>query len=338
VLKKAVYTALSWTGATKLAAWRHRRHAAVLMYHGVSDRPWSGVLNCERNHIRLEALERQLRWIKENRTVIPLARYAASLRGGEPVPDGSTVLTFDDGYENNYSLAFPLLRKLGLPATFFVATDFIEKRETLWVDRLEAAFHATRKESLELPAVAGLWTWHTEAEKIHAYLSVKSRLKKLDGRGRDDGLADVMARLETPALEIPDLFAPMTPKQLRELAASDLVEIGAHSCRHDVLTYLDDERANNEIAASKKKVADLCGRDPALFSYPNGEGGPRLARMAERAGYAAAVEGSLRLNPPEGVSPYRIDRIALHEDDPPAVVAATLAGLRQYLMRRGGES
>ncbi|OIO07104.1 MAG: hypothetical protein AUJ52_10950 [Elusimicrobia bacterium CG1_02_63_36] len=335
MLKQAVYTALSWSGATALAAWRHRRHAAVLMYHGVSDRAWEGVLNCERNHIRLDALSKQLRWLKENRRVLSLSRYAASLRGGEPVPERSVVLTFDDGYENNYSLAYPLLKELALPATFFVATNFIERRETLWVDRLEVAFHQTRRSSLELSGVEGRWSWNKVPERVAAYLSVKSALKKIDGKSRDAAMAEALERLDAEGLEAPPLFSPMTPAQLRELADGDLVEIGAHSCRHDVLTYLDDSLAEREIIESRAKVALLCGKQPDLFSYPNGEGGPRLAAMVERAGYAAAVEGSLRLNPPDGVSPYRIERLALHEDDTPALVAATVGGLRQYLMRRG---
>lgn len=172
-------------------------------------------------------------------------------------------------------------------------------------------------------------------ERIAAYLSVKSALKKLDGKKRDAALKEILERLDAEGLEAPPLFSPMTPAQLRELSEGGLVEIGAHSCRHDVLTYLDDASAQREIADSRTKVAQLCGREPDLFSYPNGEGGPRLAEMVERTGYKAAVEGSLRLNPPEGVSPYRIDRLALHEDDTLPIIAATVGGLRQHLIRRG---
>jgi len=335
VFKEAIYSTLSLTGATSLAAWRHRRHAAVLMYHGATDQSWPGLLNCERNHIAIAELAKQLRWIKANRTVISLAQYAASLRGGDPIPERSVVLTFDDGYENNHSLVFPLLRKLDLPAVFFIATDFIEKRETLWVDRLESAFHATTRTELELPGLGGRWVWHSPEEKITAYLGTKSRLKKLDGASRDASMLEAVDRLDTKNTQTPNLFDPMTPEQLRELAASGLVEIGAHSCRHDVLTHLSDEAARHEISQSRSKTATLCGREPALFSYPNGNGGERLAKMVEEANFAAAVEGSLHLNPPEGVSPYRIDRIALHENDTIPIVAATLGGLRQHLMNRG---
>ncbi len=323
------------SGVTTLAAWRHRRHAAVLMYHGATDRPWPGVLNCERNHIAIGALSKQLRWIKANRNVISLARYAASLRGGDPIPERSVVLTFDDGYENNYSLIYPLLRELDLPAVYFIATDFIEKRETLWVDRLESFVHATKRTEVELPGLGGRWTWNSTAERIQAYLGTKSHLKRLDGGSRDAAMQEAADRLDMDGVKIPELFNPMTEDQLRELAGSGLVEIGAHSCRHDILTHLDDDAARKEIVDSRKKTAVLCGRAPALFSYPNGNGGQRLAKMVEDADYAAAVEGSLRLNPPDGVSPYRIDRIALHENDTIPMVAATLGGLRQYLISRG---
>ena len=117
------------------------------------------------------------------------------------------------------------------------------------------------------------------------------------------------------------------------MVRSGLVEIGSHSHRHPILTALPSEDARDEIAASRKRTGEISGREAESFSYPNGAATAELMGLVEAAGYSCAVAVGLRLNPPAGVSPYAIARVALAEGDTVPLIAATLCGIREKFIR-----
>jgi peptidoglycan/xylan/chitin deacetylase (PgdA/CDA1 family) len=319
-----------------LAARGTSSHVPVLFYHGVRAGPAGGVLDCERKHLPAEELERQLLSLLRSRRVVPLREYARALRGGRPLPPRCAVLTFDDGYENNFTIAYPLLRKHSLPATFFVSSGFVEGGGPLWFDRLASAFEASVQAHLEDPFSGLRRPLGTPLERIAAYRAVKASLKGLEGSRLMEAVSDVERRLCGGSAPERDLFRPMTPAQLRELASGGLIEVGSHGLSHRALTTLSREEAFRELRGSRERIAALSGAPVESFSYPNGDFNPEVARLAEEAGYACAAAGGLRLNPPRGVSPYAISRLALAEGDSEALIEATLAGLRGWAIRALG--
>jgi peptidoglycan/xylan/chitin deacetylase (PgdA/CDA1 family) len=308
---------------------RNRRQVPVLLYHGVTDRRWPGVLDCEKKHVFVADFERQLVFLKEHFQVVRLAEYVTALRGGEPLPEGCAVITFDDGYADNHAVAFPLLRKHGLPATMFLAADFVAKGSALWVDRLAWAFASTELGGWKDPSAGTRSPLATDADKTACYLRVKRRLKLRPDAEREELVDRVCAALRgSRAAKPPALFSPLSREQIREMAESGLIEIGSHGCRHAILTAMSPQDAGLELSRSKRTLEGLCGRPVTSFSYPNGDFNPEIAKMAAEAGYACAVAGGLRLNGPEDTDPFAIRRLALAEGDSEAVMAATLSGIR----------
>ncbi|MFA6004006.1 MAG: polysaccharide deacetylase family protein [Elusimicrobiota bacterium] len=333
MLKDLAYGALYASGATALALRIHRRHIPVLLYHGATDQDHPGVLNCERKHIAAAALDRQFAFLKDHFQVISLSRYAASLASGEPLPERCAVLTFDDGYANNHSVVLPLLRKHGLHATMYLATDFVAGQKPLWVDRLALAFEGAARGGWKDPVCSAVHELAAPADRIAAYLTVKKALKLLPDSQRVELVDRICGELlGSQAPEYPALFAPLAPAQIREMAGSGLVEFGAHGCRHAILTALPEADALQELSASKDIVEGLCGCRVDSFSYPNGDCDAKVTRLARQAGYANAVAGGLRLNRPDNTDPYAISRLALAEDDSKAVMAATLSGIRGHMI------
>ena len=336
-LKKLFYGAVQASGLTGLALRLNRRQVPVLLYHGVAAQRWPGVLDCEKKHIFAKDFERQLVFIKENFQVIPLSRYAASLRGGEPRPAGCAVITFDDGYADNHEVAFPLLRKHGLPATVFLAADFVTKGAPLWVDRLAWACERSELGDWKDPMEGTRFPLGTDAGKTACYLGVKRRLKLLPDAEREELVERICeALLDSRTPEPPALFSPLSREQVREMADSGLIEIGSHGCRHAILTALSEDDARREIVESKRLLEIFCGRPVTSFSYPNGACNPELAKMTAAAGYDCAVAGGLRLNDPEGTDRLAIQRVALAEDDSEALMAATLSGIRGRMIALAG--
>lgn len=103
------------------------RDAAILMYHSVGE---PGVAGQGSLDIPEKAFARQMAFLSRYRYhVIPLSELEQMLREKKKIPAKTVVLTFDDGYENNYTKAFPILKKYHFPATFFIITNFIGKEE-----------------------------------------------------------------------------------------------------------------------------------------------------------------------------------------------------------------
>ena len=114
----------SFAFATGLSTWLARRKHArrVLMFHGVGD-----------VHMPIEAFETNLRWLAERFRVMTLAEMVDGIQSGRPPdPRGEFALTFDDGLSNHFKLAYPVLQRLRLPATFFVCPELIEGRRWIW--------------------------------------------------------------------------------------------------------------------------------------------------------------------------------------------------------------
>ncbi|MBI5210280.1 MAG: polysaccharide deacetylase family protein [Elusimicrobia bacterium] len=334
-LARSVYRAAHLLRITTLVRGCRAAHVPVLMYHGVCAGRVGGVLNCEGKHVAAEDFDRHLRFLKKHHRVIPLGEYALALRDGKPLPDHAAVLTLDDGYENNHSVAFPLLKKHGVPATVFVTADFVERGEPLWVDRLAAAFEGTSLGTWADPSSGTVYPLASPADKAGCYLIVKANLKKLGPADHARALGDILRSLGA-GRDLPGLFAPLSPAQVREMAASGIVEIGSHCCRHLRLTTLGADEARHEVVASRERIATLAGRAVESFSYPNGDLSPAVMSLVESAGYSCAVAEGLRLNIPGRTSRFAVSRLALKGEDDDAAIAATLAGLRELGLRAAG--
>lgn len=96
----------------------------ILMYHHVDERWQEWKLS-----VSPESFTRQMEFLKAHRyRVLPLAEYIELLKNKKPIPRKSVVITFDDGYDNNFTEAFPVLKKMGFPATIFVQVGAVGKK------------------------------------------------------------------------------------------------------------------------------------------------------------------------------------------------------------------
>lgn len=120
--------------ATGLVLWMahvfgNGRDAAILMYHSVGE----PLREEHQLNVPLATFEKQMRFLKDHRyRVVPLSHVVDLLKAKKPIPAKTVVLTFDDGYENNYSAVFPVLKKYGFPATIFVITDYVGKEKEMY--------------------------------------------------------------------------------------------------------------------------------------------------------------------------------------------------------------
>jgi peptidoglycan/xylan/chitin deacetylase (PgdA/CDA1 family) len=188
---------------------------------------------------------------------------------GRRLPKNAAIVTFDDGYDDNYRVAFPILRSLGVPATFFVSTGHIDSGRAYAYDWLVHMICVTPAREVDLPEFDLKLALPPDRRARAAIAAdLLDRLKWLD----DDGQGALVARLERewsmPRAQDADC-RPMTWAQLREMHAAGM-EIGSHGVHHRMLARLRHDDMVGEVAESRAALERELGVAPAVLSYPVG--------------------------------------------------------------------
>lgn len=231
--------------------------------------------------------ERQLKAIARWFTVLPLSKAVGLLREGA-LPVRSACITFDDGYADNATIALPILRGHQMPATFFVATGFLNGGR-MWNDTIIEALRRAEGRRLELHAIGlpaiDIATLEARRSALNEVIKALKYRPLKERQERADALAALVAA-PLPS----DLM--MSSDQVIELLHNGM-EIGAHTVNHPILANLPDHRAYTEIRDGKRDLESLTGRPVTLFAYPNGKPGtdylPSHVSMVRELKFGAAV-------------------------------------------------
>lgn len=284
-------------------------------------RPWNGVLILNYHRIgepgdslfdrnlwsaSAEDFDRQLLFLSKNFDVIGLGDLEHSLAQ----PRGRFVMvTFDDGYRDNFSIAFPVLKSRGVSATFFISTGFIDRPTVPWWDELAWMTRTTSIASLPanewLPTSVALDPSDRERAFGRFLAIYKSLGNELTGLYLDF-LADALGTGRCPASLATDLW--MTWDMLREMHAGGMT-FGGHSVTHPILANQTADQQDWEVGECQRRLVAELGVPIDVFSYPNGkpESFNEFTRAALRAhGFRWAFAHAGGFCQPESV-----DRLAL---------------------------
>lgn len=233
-----------------------------------------------------EELDFILTIAKQFYTAGPLTELIARNDNGERPEKPFLAITFDDGQLDNLEYAAPVLRRHGIPATFFVVTGATENNEALWHDRLAFTYASLGPEGR------------------HAFSGGQScGVRDLVHAAKDLRPADreaLISRLEDQAggPVRPSWDGIMSWQQLRDLQAEGH-EIGVHTRTHPILTLSTESELRDEIETAGEICAANLGSRPATFCYPNGSYDQRVEAVVRRAGYRYATTTQAGVNPPQ---------------------------------------
>jgi peptidoglycan/xylan/chitin deacetylase (PgdA/CDA1 family) len=212
------------------------------------------------------------------------------------IPKRSVVLTIDDGYADVFYQAWPLLQQYEIPLTLFVATGFSGR--TFWWDGLAQMILDTPEvpPSLNLAANGFQFEWQATVSRANAPDSVERLgllhnlqryLAPLPPAGRDEML-DQLAQIIGHRNSTEPLARGMEPDELAQLAATDLVTIGAHSVGHPALGKLSVAEQESEIHQCRAWLEEIMVRPVTAFSYPHGSYTPTTQTIVQEAGFTCA--------------------------------------------------
>lgn len=239
----------------------------ILMYHGVIRRPlkvydWCFILE--------SSFRRQVKWLSRHFEVIPLSSGVERLRNGE-LRGPSAVITFDDGFQNNYDVAFPVLLQAEIPATIFPITGLVNTDRTIWSGYIHRALAETEKSFLDWEGCR--LDISDPSARARTSSLIQKRLKRFphpqllrEVRKLLAGLGD---DLERP-VESGSAFRMITREAISAMNSSGLIEFGAHTHTHAILSLLSPSERRNEIERAVAAVGKLTGHPCILFAYPNG--------------------------------------------------------------------
>ena len=267
----------------------HRGPLTILMYHGVIERPMTIPDPCM---VNIDAFRSQMRYLKEHFNVVSLTQ-AVRLIEDDAITDPTVVITFDDGYQNNFDLAYPILCEEHLPVTIFISTLFTDSDTTIWTGILQNAFALSPRSGFEWRGQRfDLGSLEQRQESLTA---VKLLLKDNPQDTLFSEVDSIVASLDASgpiSLAIDSPYRMLTSNSVKILAKSDLIELGAHTHSHYILSRIPVAAQEIEIRNSLDLVESHTGGPCRWFAYPNGRScdyDDNSLMILRKAGVTAAV-------------------------------------------------
>lgn len=300
-MKRLILRGLHLVGA--FGALRHLRQgsAVIVCYHGVMPGDDDSYQFLNANFVSAKAFEEQMQWLASRYHLVPLRRIVEALDAGAGLPSRAATVTFDDGFANNYRVAFPILRRLAIPTTVFLTTEKIGvPGAQLWTERVKRAIYLTPQAAVTL-RIGERNTYQLPDGRARERVArmVLGHLKRATAAQRDEWLTEIEGVCGRPGLQPHDAmrYDFLTWDEVREMATAG-VEFGSHTVSHPILRSLDDRALAVELLESKRTIESHLGRECYAFAYPNGgfdDFGAREMAALESAGYrcALSLEGGL---------------------------------------------
>lgn len=276
----------------------------------------------------------QMNHVARHYQPVSLDTVLEAQEGRRPLPDRAVLVTFDDGFDDNYSAAFPVLQRYAVPATFFLATGHIGGEAPFWFEWLAFVISRAPAGSMALPALGRAINLTDDFQaRRHVYEELVEQLKRVPDPVRraaldelDTTLGAVWADAE-PGVRA--LSRPLRWEQVCEMAAAGM-NFASHSLTHPILSRLAPDVLAHELQQSKRDIEGALGRRIHALAYPNGQSGdfgPRVVDGVRRAGYRLAfsyLAGANRLQSPHW-DPFAVRRIAVEASRTRAQFSAALS-------------
>jgi peptidoglycan/xylan/chitin deacetylase (PgdA/CDA1 family) len=227
------------------------------------------------------------------------------------------LVTFDDGFANNYRVAMPLLKALGVPALFFVSTGNLQKQSLFWFDRIIIPIQEACVKHLDLTSFGlNQYDFPNPSKPARRWDMIERLLqdiKRLDNQDHPDVCAvlDYFESHFSFALDAhKDEFRPMNHDELRALAENPLFDIGSHSHDHVILTRLPEDALDSNLIGSKAILESIVRKPVYAFACPNGDSTPYVQKRLKAAGYRMAF-GTQAEIVNDKADPYDIPRLLI---------------------------
>lgn len=275
-------------GVDKLLLAKTKHSCCILNFHGVRKNN-NAVFN--NRHMPVNDFEKVIVYLKKNFDIVTLPEIFEIHRTKRKVSRKTVALTFDDGYENNFKIALPVLKKHNVPATFYIISkSLVVDNYLAWPDMIDVIKKDHKQDIVVKNQVFKYPSFYNE----HLKLDLPAYLKTL-GEETETLASELLAQFDYKARELktsPELLLLINGNDISNYANESLIEFGAHSHSHCNMEFLSTDSATKELKLSKEIIEEKTGKQIISFAFPDGSYLPSTVELAKTLGYknVAAVE------------------------------------------------
>jgi peptidoglycan/xylan/chitin deacetylase (PgdA/CDA1 family) len=257
--------------------------------------------------------EAQMQYLKRNYRIVPLGQLCRELREGNQVTP-TLAITFDDGYRDLYTYAFPVLEKYVIPATIYLIGRCMETGEAPWYDRIFVALAHARATTIELEMGAlRQFTLSTPASRAAAAWEIVCHLRSLPDLQRQRWCSLFEQRISPPVGQLEGRM--LNWEHVRAMQRGGVL-FAAHTMTHPSVSRLDPAAFHEEFVVAKRVLEDGLDAPVEDFAYPFGRPADVSSEARDflaRSGYRSAVTTIEGFNSPGG-DPYMLNRLQIGDD------------------------
>lgn len=340
--RQVAYWSWNLLGVNAIFRRRNRDKIRIFTLHGVGDFEGKHDWLPLRQQLDVRDLRRALKILTPHYHFISMDDAAAIVAGKLAPIDNAAVLTFDDGYLNNFTQALPVLREFGVPGVFYIATGLIESRRPFWFDRLDYVLQIASAQGVTADVAGKSFRFETIDRKEIAseYSKLRCHCKKhfSDDQEFTAAMRELALDLEQQTgtslgvvLEGDPWACVATTQDVQKYSSDELVTFGGHSISHMRLGLSTPERIEEELTVSKRHIEDWTGKPCVHFAYPNGDFNEAAANAVQEAGYVSAVTSEFGFCE-AGEDIYTLQRQNIVVDFRNSELKARASGLEEAMM------
>ena len=323
------------TGLFQLGRLFWPKSLTVINYHRIDD-PYRADFDSFKPNVSAtpQDFERQMDYLAKWFNVVSLSDIVAWLDGHKDLPPYAALITFDDGYLDNYTSAFPILREHKFPALIFLTTGHIGTDAPFYWDMAAYCFSHTENDHVTFPdGHVESWTNQKQLEQVSKnWIEVMKTLPHAEKQIYVENLPVLLG------VSIPAGFfqkSMMDWDQVKEMQKGG-IEFGAHTMHHPILTRISVEQVREEVMGSKSRIEKELGQRVLGFAYPNGQASDLntgIEQIVAESGIRAAftlLSGPSSLDEVKR-DPFAIRRVFISHRHSLAEYALLLSPLNRYL-------
>ena len=294
-----------------------RRKAPILCYHRViPEGQRQAILSSPWLLVSQGSFERQMRYLKDHCHLLSLAAFLQFHKHSEALPKRAVIVTFDDGWEDNYLYAFPILERYQIPATIFLTAGFMGTERLFWPEKVSFCLAKLRGSFHGATGIPEFFRPYFDRVSRHPDRAIIldeliEEMKRMDPTRRARLISEIERLLPETAGAGSPANRLMNWGQVVEMHKAG-IHFGSHGMTHRLLTQLSAEEITEEVRASKTVIEEKLQTEIDMFAYPNGNYNDAIIRILREAGYKLAVTTEPGLNA-VGTDPLRLKRKCLDD-------------------------
>lgn len=276
----------------------------------------------------VEQFRKQLQFLKKYFQVITLDEALLLTQDKLPLNKRYALITFDDGYCDNYEEAYPVLKEEEISAVFFIPTDYVDSGIVPWWDEIAWMLKNTTKKEF---CFGDRNTFNLNLTSLDEVIRKFLTVIKSDPRSMDEKMLELQKTLACEYIVNPkDKSLFVSWEQIKEMKLGGM-SIGSHTCSHRILTHINKENQLLELAQSKVCLEQYLGCEIDSVAYPVGQVNTfnnDICELTEKLGYKMGFSFTNEINDFPIANPYKISRLGI--DNHPSMMA-----LRQKIIMSG---